>query len=202
MSLRLARFANLAIVVNDALANEDAEFRAWTLAQLNQQPYLSVTRERVDYLHNATRVLVDSDSLSWLSRAKAEKVVWNMANGIRDVLGEDDVDLSARLALVHATPSFFGQFFGALSEYSAACDMFWDIVISYLHPGGELGDAIFQAISEQLAIPNRYCQLSALHGFNHLRDRRCVPLITAFEKTTDDPEIRAYAVKAKMFMAM
>jgi hypothetical protein len=98
---------------------------------------------------------------------------------------------------------FFRKFFGQLTEYSAACDMFWDIIIHGLDASDEeIRDAVFVALAEQLLIPNRYCQLSALHGFNHLQDRRCHPVITAFEKTTDDPEIRAYALTAKMFMAM
>ena len=61
---------------------------------------------------------------------------------------------------------------------------------------------VFAALVEQLAIPNVWCQQSALHGFNHLKDPACRPIIRRFIETCEDEPLKEYAKGAITFQLM
>lgn len=181
--------------------------RNWILWHVMHQPHVTQWDPEADgYLRSLASVFSDATTLAFLSRPKAEKAIWNLSFGLGQVVATDTLPTSAKVACITPTPAFFEAVFGSQDRYSAACDMFWDTVCSmgYDDARGEpaLGIAMLSALSAQLKIPNRYCQLSALHGFNHLRDPRCRPFIEELQRTSKDPEVLEYAKVAKRFEAL
>ncbi|HEX6031022.1 MAG TPA: hypothetical protein VFY90_06300 [Tepidiformaceae bacterium] len=157
---------------------------------------------RDGFVPRATETLKHPEVLSQFSSKNQEKLTWNLAFGIGESLHADENGLEAKLALLDSCPGFFARFYGELATYSQSCDMFWDIIISFTPAESHLRAHIFDALTAQLAISNVYCQLSALHGFNHLQDPKCRPVIDAFLATAEDPAVKEYGKIARLFQAM
>jgi hypothetical protein len=158
---------------------------------------------REGFLERATEVLRQPKTLSDFSDKNQEKLVWNIAFGIAESFRGRADTVEAKVAFVDACPEFFASHFSGVESYSQSCEMFWDIVIGDgWHSDDVVRDHILEALRAQLAIPNLFVQWSALHGFNHLQDPKCRPLIDEFLKTCEDEHLREYAKVARTFQAM
>lgn len=133
----------------------------------------------LDYLGSRIGLLI------WLERAPAGK----------------------RLALADALLPMLKIWFIS-SSCSEELFMFWDGVLGPrphdTQPAHHaIAESIFNSLAEMLANDSLPSKWSALHGFNHLRDARCMTLI---EQAMTDPtlptDIREYASAAAKFELM
>lgn len=140
--------------------------------------------------------------LDGLKFERRDQLVWNVP-GIYLASNRSGLYGPQRIELARAVPGFFAHHYVAGDEYGKGLDMFWDSAMDGIDNADRpLVDTVFDALTRQLAIPNRWCQLSALHGFNHLKEPRCRPLIRRFIEQCDDAEVVTYATGAMTFRLM
>ena len=124
-----------------------------------------------------------------------------------------EIDLASRTNCVRSMAKFFCQFVAVIAPGKAnthsdplhiACWMWWDILPTYIgdEREHELDDSRFETISEILALSSELCQLSALHGLNHLYasyPERVQEIIDTFLDQTDNltPRVLDYAAMAR-----
>ncbi len=183
---------------------ETGELKAWLLELVRAQAHgYGWDEVRANFLERATDVLRRPETLWGFSAKNQEKLVWNIAFGVAESFRGRADTVEAKVAFVDACPDFFASHFGGLESYSQSCEMFWDIVIgSVWHSDDVVRVHTFDALRVQLGIPNAFVQWSALHGFNHLQDPKCRPVINEFLRTCEDEHLREYAKVARTFQAM
>jgi hypothetical protein len=100
-------------------------------------------------------------------------------------------------------PDFLNHWYGDSTTDSDDLNMFWDLVLNNPSPSGPaVSAAAFEALCYQLDMPNRWIQLSAIHGFNHLKEPRCRPILRRFIESCEDEHLRDYARRAMTFTLM
>lgn len=156
------------------------------------------TRDFQMFVTIATRPSI----IDGLKPARRDQLIWNMGRLFFETSRSDQYD-ELRIALASGVPDFFKSQFLKLAEHNIPLEMFWDDVCSGVaNADRPLVDAIFSALERQLAIPNVWCQASAIHGFNHLKEPRCRPLLRRFIEDCDNESLRAYARRAMTFTLM
>jgi hypothetical protein len=142
----------------------------------------------------------DVSPLYELGAEAAELVLRSIVMGLSSELHREQLPLAVRLAVIEAAYYLFCGWYTNVQEYSYSCHFFWDSICyrygyTPVHTSDQqaIQDALFQCIAGIIRIDNRQCQASALHGFNHLGDDRCQPIIDQFLRTCDDPRLAAYA---------
>ncbi|MGE3075740.1 MAG: hypothetical protein AB7N24_18640 [Dehalococcoidia bacterium] len=156
------------------------------------------TRARDDHDRNLIlRILREPNLTGKLTAVRLEHLVWNLAWAMAFAPKEDPWAAEA----AKAAPKFLAFHFAETTTYPDALSMFWEVVIGPLSRGdAAFHDAVFRGLCSQLKVKNSWVQASALHGFGHLRDPRCRPVIREFLKvSTDDAKLAAYAREAMAF---
>ena len=130
-----------------------------------------------------------------------------VAANLADIISQSVGSLAQQTAAVTLAAIWLSAHYARTTEGEAALVGFWDSALTRRAPSDwtadlVLFDAVFAALSFQLASPNKYVQLSALHGLNHLRHPRTVWVVDALVAPIGDEEVRAYAAVAKRFEAM
>jgi hypothetical protein len=137
--------------------------------------------------------------LSAYDDAQLEKGIWFVVGAqLADWLWDADVPLELRLENIAAMPTMFREFL-AERTIEPACGMWWDMLRTFEDdPGPRIVEAMVAALTEVLQLPVRHCQMSALHGFGHLRHSAKEGVIRAFlARARDlDDEVAQYAEKA------
>lgn len=120
--------------------------------------------------------------------------LWQLQLWIRDA----DVPVPLRLDCIAAMPTMFREFFSQ-RPIDGACFMWWD----WLQLGDDdsdhrMLDAMVDALARVLQLPERHCQMSALHGLGHVTHEAKAEIIRSFlARSRDlDDEIVEYAERA------
>jgi hypothetical protein len=150
----------------------------------------------------AIRVLREPSLLAALPERKLHNLVWNLGW----MMGRKawrDIALARQTEFVEAVPGFLAWLPSSTEDEQTTIYMFWDLAISRPDPHtGPIREAMFGALSAQLAMPSVWLQYSALHGFGHLKDPRSRPVIRNFLRTCDEPWLEEYALQAMHFEVM
>jgi hypothetical protein len=181
----------------------DEQAREWAreLSKEKFHPY-SRGRDLTRDFAMILKVLAKPQLADDLKFTRRDQLVWNIpwiyfSSERSHDYGPQRIELARRI------PDFFEHHYSNASEYWQGLDMFWDVAITGIaNADRPLIDAVFDALVRQLAIPNRWCQCSALHGFNHLKEPKCRPLIRQFIQGCDDAEVVRYARGAMTFRLM
>lgn len=137
-----------------------------------------------------------------LKPARRERLIWNLPSIYRDTERRGEYR-TQRIELAAGVPDAFAHVYGDAIESSTSLEMFWDIAIEGIANGDRpLLDTVFDALVRQLAIPNVWCQSSAIHGFNHLKEPRCRTILRSFIENCGDESLREYARGAMTFTLM
>jgi hypothetical protein len=134
--------------------------------------------------------------------------IQSISVNLGEIIGESEGTLVQRVAALTLAATWLVRQFANATNDTIGLFGFWDSVLAQKADrdawvGEEaLFDAVFAALTFQLVSPNRYCQLSALHGLNHLRHPRTAWVVDAALGPVGDEEVRAYAASAKRFEAM
>lgn len=157
-------------------------------------------RETRDYQLSAL-VLQNPGTADFLSGARLSKLVWNLGYllaWISDRSGPRRLQYAVDIAA--ATPAAFEHWFGRTQTQVDGLYMYWDLARRFEDDRPRvLHDAMFDALAAQLQSGNAWIQQSALHGFGHLKDPRCVPLIEDFVSRCAPGDLRDYAEAAARF---
>lgn len=151
------------------------------------------------YLERLHSALVQPELLRELPMGARDRFVWNAGYDLEWVISQSHDASPELLRVLAAVPAAFHAAFRGEPDESAGLYMFWDNVTCFAFDRPLVQQAIFEALVEQLGSDDRSCQRSALHGFNHLEDPRCRPVIEAFQATCRDPDTVAYAEVSKNF---
>jgi hypothetical protein len=147
----------------------------------------------------ALRVLEEPQLCVELSDERLQHLVWNLAWAIAFAPVGDAWTVSA----VAAAPSLLASIFGDATQNSNALSMFWDVAISTpLRSDVSFRGAVFESLTAQLGSPNPWVQASALHGFGHLEEPRCRPVIRDFLRRCEDSYLVEYARQAMAFKVL
>lgn len=148
------------------------------------------------------RLLSKPQLLDALKPTRRERLIWNLPRIYGDTERREGYE-QARKDMAAAAPGCFAHVYSNATDPSTSLEMFWDIAIGGIANGDRpLVDTVFEALVRQLAIPNRWCQASAIHGFNHLKEPRCRPLLRRFIESCEDDYLREYARGAMTFTLM
>jgi hypothetical protein len=185
-------------------------FEDWFTAVYKGNNPLSVAVEdRLKYIDHTVRLFNDVKLLNRHPLANVDNMLSTMSFEISLILRDEDVPLDRRLALVGACCTLFTSWFADLREYTHSCAFFWDSVCHHYKRHKFLSeseihikDAIFECLTRIITVENKYCQLGALHGLNHLRDVRAIPVIDDLISRSEESDIVAYAKIAKTFEAL
>ena len=175
-------------------AREESERRDSTRPPLGAD----LTRD----FHLISRVLAEPELIADLKPDRIDRLVWRIPNIFtHSLLGGGYVE--ERLAVAQLSPEFLMRVFGDITDQNVPLEMFWDTAIRAVQNSDRaLVDTIFDGLTRQLAHPNKWVQASAIHGFNHLREPRCRPLLQEFLHSCDDPHLADYARAAMTFRLM
>ncbi|MEO8538106.1 MAG: hypothetical protein ABI577_00075 [bacterium] len=164
----------------------------------NDDPASALTTQGYDF---AAQVLRNPRSVAHLKGERLSRLVGRLGfalSYIRDDSGPRRVHFAA--AMAKAAPPAFEIWFGSLAVDSDGLYMFWDHARNFRDDRPRLlHDAMFDALRMQLQSSNVWIQQSALHGFGHLHDPECVPVIATFLEVCDQPWLAEYARKAARF---
>jgi hypothetical protein len=179
------------------------DLRAWLKSSGAPADLNAADREgESEYFQRITGVVENPESLDGLRPGAIEKAVMNVAGNGGTLLRRVWIPFESKARFIAACPNRYRHLYARQTEYSSASDMFWDGLIGRSTLESAVRQAIFGALVDQLGIPNRWCQYAALHGFNHLRDLRCQPVVDRFLATCTDPALHRYAEAAKRFQAL
>ena len=142
-----------------------------------------------------------------------ERVVWNLAAVIKQVVlpplwprsWQAEIRASESVEVLRLCPRFLHQVY--LDDvWSESAYMWWDGIVGRPDPReyGEIGDALFEVMVEQLGIPHRISKFSGLHGLNHLQDPRTRRVVDEFQMAhkETDRELYEYCMYVKRFEAL
>ena len=145
-------------------------------------------------------------TVDWSTEPLLEAALRTIAANLGEVI-YNGTDPATEIAVVLSASAWLTSVFDGASDNSIALFGFWDSVLTHFFEEGLwtehplLQEACFSALLGQLTSHNRYCQLSALHGLNHLRHPRTRLAVDWFLSTAGDQELREYAAVAKRFEA-
>ena len=184
------------------VTDEQAREWAWEESKRKGPGYHAWAEDRTHEFEIIIKLLTKPKIIEGLKSARRDQLVWNWPWIFRDT-NRAGIYEHQRLVVASLVPEFFASVYGELTEHVNALDMFWDIAIDGIDNADRpLVDVVFDALSRQLKIPNKWCQLSSLHGFNHLREPKCRPIIAKFIETCEDEYLKAYARHAMTFTMM
>jgi hypothetical protein len=148
-----------------------------------------------------------SSSLNFEGRDKRTDLALNIiANMIEAGLCEQSVPLDLKIKVIKLSRKLFSEWMVKHPENAMSGFMFWDsvccqdeVVKSW---DRSVKDEVFNSLIDILKIDNYTCQLSALHGFNHLKDDRCQLVIDNFLKENKDKELATAAEAYRTYTVM
>ena len=154
-------------------------------------------------------ILSNLDILNEFNSEENHFVISWLVNHLSDDLVEEYVSHDLKLDTIKKCYDFFNLWVTKHPENAIDGYMFWDVVVRPFACTRDLSpefkqieEAIFNCLTDILKIDNYTCQISALHGFNHLKDDRCKPIIEEFIKNTDDTDLKNMAEMAKEYSAI
>ena len=189
-------------------APQQTDIRRWFQTQATSlAPEANLSgAEAAKYAANCIAFFAD-ESVDWSNESLLEPALRTIAANLGEVIFNGTAT-ALEVAVVLSASAGLTRVFGTATEDNTALFGFWDSVLTHLHEEGLwvehplLREAFFSALLGQLSSHNRYCQLSALHGLNHLRHPRTQLAVDWFLSTAGDQELRDYAATARRFDAM
>ena len=183
------------------MALPESDVQSWAEAEsLRKSPHGQWVRDPSGSVAAALAVLEAPELVLRLSAKRREQLVWNLPWMFTEIRSNRGFSDSQRVAFVRKSPAFLTTVFETLDDYSSALDMWWEVMLNGIRKDAmATRNAVFESLSAQLGSGSDRCDASALHGFNHLRDRRCHTPINAWLRHCKDEELREYARRAMRF---
>ncbi len=189
-------------------SEQHTDIRDWFLRQagtLAPEADLS-DAEAARYATNCIAFFAD-ESADWSIESLLAPALRTIAANLGEIIFNGTAT-ALEVAVVLSASAGLTRFFSTAVEDNKALFGFWDSVLTHFSEEGLwlqhplLREAFFSALLGQLSSPNRYCQMSALHGLNHLRHPRTQVAIDWFLSAAGDQELREYAGVVRRFEAM
>jgi hypothetical protein len=182
---------------------------AWLTELMEGDPTDIVVWRHDDFLRFAAALFRNPSALRRFPPKLVEQLLTDLHISFALALRDDDTPLDLCLDAVVAAYALFRHWYNHVAEYSHSGDFFWDSVCQMYEYGERLSprqqaikDAIFRTLTAIIKLDNPYCQVSALHGFNHLKDDRCHLVIDNFLARCTDPGLAAYARLCRTYRAL
>ena len=181
--------------------NSNVIINNWITAILEDRADVLASISSTQYLENAVKLFDDPEILKKYRFENVEIILGEISQELHLQIFNDRIPVSLRLRCIHAAFNLFDKWYSNYAGYSHSCDHFWDIYYNYDQLAAQplIQEAIFDTLHKILNIRNSECQGSALHGFNHLRDDRCKPLIDEFIRECTDHDLLDVAKIAKTY---
>lgn len=160
-------------------------------------------QEKEEYLGRASIAMNDIEALEMVEGNQVERILYWLSLALGWCWSRDPTTPEVEIRAIDSIPSLF-SWLAASGPHrgDGPVFMFWDGVIPRRKLGQGLRDAMFAALAHQLFLDDDTVKAGAGHGFNHLKDRRCLPLLDHVIRTTDNGELAEYLRAAMTFELM
>lgn len=154
-----------------------------------------------EYLDQASRALQEAHVLDGIDGDRIERILWEISGALGSCMTSVPALAEAQILAVDAIPLLF-RWLARRGPHppDGSVFMFWDGVIwRKRRHTAEVRDAVFASLACQLFLDDDTVAASAVHGFNHLKDKRCLPLLERIIRTTGNAALAEYARAATGF---
>lgn len=134
-----------------------------------------------------------------LTEKQWDRLAWNLAFYGAGPLWNAHEPIESRLELLDSLAALVIRCRERSAEGAGGVFMYWDVLVQQLLIDPPMRAGLFEALTRQLALPDRDLQLSALHGLNHLLDARTPEFVRRISANLADDEVRAFAEAAATF---
>lgn len=183
---------------------EDNHYNEWLESFYNNSLCCFDPEEELNHYNNLIKLFNNPEILNQYKPGKVENLLLRAASDFSTSININYPPLEIKLKLVKSCYALFQNWFAKQSTPSEGCFMFWDAMIGRPNFNKNMSneelviyEAFYDCLKYVLSINNKNCQLSALHGLNHLKDKRIPALLDNFISNCKDKELVEYASQAK-----
>jgi len=138
-----------------------------------------------------------------------EQLLEQLMDGMWYPIHRESLPLELRVAVIESCYYLFAGWHITTEEDRYSCFMFWDVIVgidwvtnALTDDRRTIRDALFSTLARVIQLDNLECQRAALHGFSHLHDERCHPIIDDFIRECNDPDLVEYARVCRDFRSL